>query len=222
MARQARFLLAGRPHLIEQRGHNGTAIAIDDEDRRQWRALLRDAAAATRVVLHAWGLGPDRFRLLVTPPSAAALSRMMQTLGRRYVGTFNARHARSGTLFDGRFRACLVEDGEWALTSMWYVESLAGADPEVSSLAHHLGDIVDPSISDPPAYWALGNTPFDRHLAWRRRVDAGADEARRAAIARALSSGRPCGSADFVAALQRDSSTVLVVRPRGRPLRSRA
>lgn len=218
MARQPRFLLAGRPHLIEQRGHNGADIAHDDEDARQWLALLRDAAAAHRVVLHAWGLGRDRFRLVATPPSSAqALSRMMQTLGRRYVGSFNARHRRSGTLFDGRFQACLVEDGEWTLASMRYAELVGAAESGASSQPHHLGDAVDPAISDPPAYWALGNTPFDRHLAWRRLIEAGSPEAERAAIARALRSGRPWGSESFVAALQRESSASLIPRPRGRP-----
>lgn len=217
MARQPRFLLANRPHLIEQRGHNGAAIAHDDEDRRRWLALLRDAAAAHRVVLHAWGLGRDRFRLLATPPSAAALSRMMQTLGRRYVGAFNARHGRSGTLFDGRFQVCLVEDGEWTLASMQHVEALPAADGGLSSLPHHLGDHVDPALSDPPAYWALGNTPFDRHLAWRHRLEAGVTDAEREVIARALRSGRPLGSARFVEELQRDSGARLVPRPRGRP-----
>lgn len=217
MARQPRFLLAGRPHLIEQRGHNGAAIVHDDEDGRQWLALLRDAAAAHRVVLHAWGLARDRFRLLVTPPNALALSRMMQSLGRRYVGAFNARHGRSGTLFDGRFQVCLVEEGEWTLASMRHVEALAAAEAGLSSLPHHLGDRVDPAISDPPAYWALGNTPFDRHLAWRHRIEAGSSEGERDAIARALRSGRPWGSARFVMELQRDSGTPLVARPRGRP-----
>jgi putative transposase len=217
MARQPRFLLAGHPHLVEQRGHNGAPIVLDVDDRRQWLDMLRDAAASTRVVLHAWGLGAGCFRLLVTPPAPDALSRMMQTLGRRYVGAFNARHHRSGTLWDGRFLACLVESGECALTSMRYVESLSGVEGGLSSLPHHLGDEVDPAISDLPAYWALGNTPFDRHATYRARSDAGATVAERAAIERALKSGRPFGSADFVAALQRGTGTVLVPRPRGRP-----
>lgn len=219
MARQPRFLLAGHPHLIEQQGHNGAPIALDAEDRRCWLAMLRDAAAAHQVVLHAWGLGSGAFRLLATPPTPTSLSKMMQTLGRRYVGAFNARHGRSGTLWDGRYRACLVEGGEWVLTAMCHAEDLGLGDGGISSLPHHLGDLVDPAVADLPAYWALGNTPFDRHAAYRHRIDAGAGEGERLAIERALRGGRPLGSPSFIAALQRETGTVLVPRPRGRPAR---
>lgn len=217
MARQPRFLLAGQPHLVEQRGHNGAPIALDDADQLQWLAILRDAVASNRVVLHAWSLGASGFSLLLTPPTPQALSRTMQTLGRRYVGWFNVRHGRTGTLWDGRFRTCAVEEGAWALTAMRQVEAPSTAEARLSSLPHHLGDQVDPAISDLRAYWALGNTPFDRQAAYRRRLEAGPDATERLAIERALRSGRPLGGAAYIAALQQDSGTVLVPRPRGRP-----
>ena len=217
MARQPRFLLAGQPHLIEQRGHNGAPVVLDDDDRQQWLALLRDAVASNRVVLHAWSLGASGFSLLLTPPTPLALSRTMQTLGRRYVGWFNARHGRTGTLWDGRYRACVVEEGEWALCAMRQVEAPSAIERHRSSLPHHLGDQVDPAISDLRAYWSLGNTPFDRQAAYRRRLETGATEAVRLAIERSLRSGRPLGDPVFIATLQRDSSTALVPRPRGRP-----
>jgi putative transposase len=224
MARQPRFLLGGQAHLVEQLGHNGASIVVSDDDRRLWVEILRDAAASNRVLLHAWALGDDRFRLLVTPPTAEALSRMMQTLGRRYVGSFNTRHGRSGTLWDGRYRACVVESGAWELAAMRYVETLPAAEAlevsaagPASSRPHHLGARVDPALSDVPAYWALGNTPFDRHAAWRDRLDAGADKAERDTVEAALRSGRPLGGAAFVASLQVTASRPLAARPRGRP-----
>ena len=64
-----------------------------------------------RVALHAYALLDDAVQLLLRPPSDAALSRMMQALGRRYVAAFNRRHGRSGTLWDGRFRAGVVQPG---------------------------------------------------------------------------------------------------------------
>ncbi len=221
MARQPRFLLAGQPHLVLQQGHNRNPIARDEDDRLHWLVLLRDTAATHRVVLHAWGLGSDRFALLLTPPSALALSRMMQTLGRRYVGWFNARHGRSGTLWDGRFRACVVEGGAWLLAAMHHVEGLPGghdggspgvsqAPLTASSLAHHLGRVVDPALSDIAAYWALGNTPFDRQAVYGRQADAGLSARQRDAIEAALRGGRPLGSAAWVATLQQGSARPLL------------
>lgn len=228
MARQPRFLLAGQPHLVLQQGHNRNPIAADEDDRQHWLALLRDTAATHRVVLHAWGLGSDRFALLLTPPSAQALSRMMQTLGRRYVGWFNARHGRSGTLWDGRFRSCVVEDGAWLLAAMHHVEGLPGgpdggppgdatALPAASSLAHHLGRVVDPALSDVAAYWALGNTPFDRQAVYGRQADAGLSARQRDAIETALRGGRPLGTAAWIATLQQGAARPLLPGRPGRP-----
>jgi len=227
MARQSRFLLAGQVHLVLQQGHNRTGIVRDDVDRQHWLALLRDTAATHRVVLHAWGLACEHFGLLVTPPTPQALSRMMQALGRRYVGWFNARHGRSGTLWEGRFRACVVEDGAWVLAAMHFVEGSATAEggtntdalsgPVLSSLAHHLGQVVDPALSDVGAYWALGNTPFERHAAYLRQAGAGLTPRQRTAIESALRSGRPLGSAHYLAQLQQDAPRPLLPRSRGRP-----
>ena len=237
MARQPRFLLAGQPHLVLQQGHNRSLIVCDEEDRLQWLALLRDTAATHRVVLHAWGLASDRFALLLTPPSPQALSRMMQTLGRRYVGWFNARQGRSGTLWDGRFRACVVEDGAWLLAAMHHVEGLHGghdrgqdgdalpdapASAAASSLAHHLGRVVDPALSDVAAYWALGNTPFDRQVVYGRQAEAGLSTRQREAIAAALRGGRPLGSAKWVARLQQESAQPLLPGRPGRPRKAPA
>ena len=71
-------------------------------------------------------------------------------------------------MWEGRYRGHLVADGPPLLACMRYVEQQA-AEPEAgwSSLPHHLGQRRDPLLTDPPAYWALGNTPFDREAAYR-------------------------------------------------------
>ncbi len=235
MARQPRFLLAGQVHLVVQQGHNGGPVVLHQEDSRQWLLFLRDAVATHKVVLHAWRLGRDGFSLLVTPPTSQALSRMLQTLGRRYAGWFNARHGRSGTLWGGRFRSCVVEAGPWVLVAMNYVEgapSTAGPlsetqsglqsdlhsePPAQSSLAHHLGQAVDRGLSDVAAYWDLGNTPFERYAAYRGRADTGLASQQIDTIERSLRSGRPIGSVEFITQLEQDAARTLAPRQRGRP-----
>jgi putative transposase len=226
MARQPRFLLPGEAHLIQQAGHNGAVIAHDDDDRRQWLGLLRDAAATHRIRVHAWALDRDAFRLLLTPPAAPALSRLMQALGRRYVGWFNARHGRSGTLWDGRFQACLVEPGAPVLAAMRFVEAPAtavgGATAAAlaSSLAHHVGQSPDPLVSDADTYWALGNTPFERQAAYRALTESGLSAKERADMAACLRSGRPFGSDAYIGRLQPATARPLVPGQRGRPRRA--
>lgn len=217
MARQPRFVLPGQVHLVMQRGHNGAAIVHDAADAATWQDILRDVAATQRIAVHAWHLGDSRFRLLVTPPQATALSRLVQDLGRRYVGAFNARHGRSGTLWDGRFRCAMVEPGACEMDALLYVEASADDDPARSSRAHHLGLCAETWLSDPPAYWSLGNTPFERQGTWRARLDQGLSAQRLAQIELALSRGTPLASLQRLQELQVGSPRRLVARPRGRP-----
>ncbi len=220
MARQARFILAGFAHLVRQRGHNAGAVAHDAVDQQRWLEVLRDVAATHKVVLHGWSLQATEYRLLLRPPSAQALSRMIQDLGRRYVAAFNARHHRQGTLWAGRFQCAAVEGGELELAALAFVEQVEPLSPAASSGAHHLGDMHDATLVDPPAYWALGNTPFDRHMAWRQRLEAGLDATSAARVLGALSTGRPLAAAQTLTALQPLTAMPLKPRPRGRPRRA--
>lgn len=229
MARQARLAIAGHPHHLMVKGNNGQGIFVDDEDRRRWLQQLADTLREHALVLHAYVLMPNHVHLLLTPPSPQALSRAMQALGRRYVSYFNARHHRTGTLWEGRFRAHPVGEPLEVLRCMRFIETnplragLVLALPEAawSSLPHHLGATRDALITEPAAYWQLGNTPFERDAAYRAWVDQGvpADETRR--LMAALRGGRPLGSATYVAELEALTARSLRPRPRGRPRKLR-
>jgi putative transposase len=229
MARLLRLALGGHAHLAAQRGHDGGAIVRDDADRQSWLALLRDAAVTHRVDVHAWALLDNEFQLVATPSSPEGLSRLMQTLARRHAAAFNRRHARSGTLWDGRYRAALLQPGAWLVDAMLLVElqpARAGlmadaADWPWSSLRHHLGAQRDPGITECGAWWKLGNTPFDREAAWRRRAAEGLPPQRVARLEAAVRRGWPVGEAEFLGALQTQVDKPLSPRPRGRPARTR-
>lgn len=225
MARLPRIIVAGLPHHVVQHGHDGQPIVRDDEDRRTLLALLRDAAVTYRVEVHAWALLDDHVHLVVTPGEAASLGRMFQALGRRYVAAFNRRHGRSGTLWNGRFRAAVLQPGPRLLDAMRYVEQhpvRAGLTEDAaqyawSSLAHHLGSRTDPLVTDPPALWALGNTPFEREAAYRRLIETPLRPETVAEITAATRRGWPWVSADFAEKHANLASPSLKRRPRGRP-----
>jgi len=184
------------------------------------RNILREHPLA----LHAYVLMPNHVHLLVTPDEPGAMGRVVQSLGRRYVGGFNARHHRSGTLWEGRYRAHVV-GGADVLRCMRFIElnpQRAGLasdllDPAWSSLPHHLGALRDPLITEPPAYWSLGNTPFEREAAYRAWSEQGVSANDKDRIVAALRSGRPLGDAAYVAELERLTARALGPRPRGRP-----
>jgi putative transposase len=225
MARQARLTLPGHPHHLLVRGNNRQAIFVDDEDRHRLLSQLAEVVREQPLALHAYVLMPNHLHLLATPHSAEALGRAVQSLGRRYVGAFNHRHGRSGTLWEGRYRAHPVGGADNVLACMRFIElnpqrvGLAiGLDEYPwSSLVHHLGGPRDPLITEPPAYWALGNTPFDREASYREWVEQGVTAAEVQRMVAALVSGRPLGDASYIAGLEKLTGRSLVPGRRGRP-----
>lgn len=226
MARLTRLSLPGLPHHVMQIGHSRQPIFVDDDDRQAWCEHLREASLVARVDVHAYVLLDNHVHLLATPrETATSLSVMMQSLGRRYVAGFNRRHGRSGTLWEGRFRAALVDPDERLLACMRYVDThpqrsglvARAADYRWSSCAHHLGSLRDPLVVDPACYWALGNTPFEREGAYRAYLDEGVAPAEARAISSATRRGWPIAGDQarlrFAAQLGRDATP----RPRGRP-----
>lgn len=225
MARLPRLILPGQPHHVILRGNNRQAIFFSDLDRQHLLATLSEVATLYGVSVHAYVLMDNHFHLLATPPAADALSRMMQALGRRYVGWFNARHQRTGTLWEGRFRAGLIEGERHLLACMRYIELnpvraglCAQADEwPWSSAAHHLGLSRQPLITEHPLYWSMGNTPFEREHAYREFVAQGVSGHEQTQFTEAVLRGRPVASEAFLKPLAGEHDRVLSRRPRGRP-----
>ena len=72
--------------------------------------VKRLRSSVIKVAVHAWVLMTIHVHLLCTPNTPTAISHMMQSLGRCYVQYFNRRYQRSGTLWEGRFRSCMVNE----------------------------------------------------------------------------------------------------------------
>lgn len=220
MARLPRLSIAGLPHHVIQRGLSGRPIFVDDDDRRAYLAALRAAAADCGVAVHAYALLPDEVHLLVTPAEPAALSRMMQKIGRRHVAAINRRHGGRGTLWEGRFRAGVLEPRRYLLPAMQLIETLpvrrglaaAAADYAWSSASHHLGQRHDAVIAEHAAYWGLGNTPFERELAYRRLMEHALTAVEERKMIDAAEKGWGLGLAESIPAPRR-----LQPLPRGRP-----
>jgi len=117
-----RFDLAGIPLHIVQRGNNRLPCFLDDADRTRYLRALEEALPRHDCALHAWVLMANHVHLLVTPAGAGAISRMMHTLGSNYATCFTSRHGRTGTLCEGRSKACLVDTDTYLLRCYRYIE----------------------------------------------------------------------------------------------------
>lgn len=214
MARLPRLALPGYAHYVIQRGHNGQSVFEDAGDRGAYRAALIAAAGVEPVQVHAVALLDGEVQLLVTPGDAGALSRFMQAVNRRFVAAFNRRHGRSGTLWDGRFRAAVVEPGPLRLQALVLIDGVAA--PEHTSAGHRLGGPRDAVAADPPEYWALGNTPFEREAAYRALLAEGVPVSTAEMLRRAALGGWAAGL-PTAAAGGEEGGRPLTPRPRGRP-----
>ncbi len=225
MARLPRLALAEHLHLVVQQGHSGRAVFLQDQDRQDFLAMLHDAAHALQVAVHAYVLLDNEVRLLATPSKDDSLGRLMQALGRRYVSAFNRRHGRSGTLWNGRFRSCVLQASTWLLPATVALESLpvhaglvaSATDWPWSSARHHLGQQRTALITEHPAYWGLGNTPFERELAHANLLMEGVVIEHRAALDAAVRAAKVCGDAGFCGEVAQRLGRAVQPRRRGRP-----
>jgi len=226
MSRLPRLAVAGQPHLILLRAVQ--PLFVDDEDRRLFVTTLGRAAATCRVALHAYVLLDVEAMILATPEDASGLSLMMQSLGRSYVAAFNRRHGRRGTLWQGRYRAAVIEPAAWLVDCMRFVESAPlrfglpnAADCEWSSAPHHIGRRPDPIVTDHTLYWRLGNTPFDREANYRTLLEQALTTSKAHRIEEAATKGWALGSERFLQEIGQRTTRRLKPTPRGRPTRLR-
>lgn len=216
MARLPRLVVPGHAHVVVQRGHGDRPVFADDIDRTTYLAALRESAPASGVQLLAWALLEDRVLLLARPEAATGISRLLQSVGRRYVSAYNRRHGRAGTLWDGRFRCAPVEPGSTLLNLLVWIDGMA-ADPAQTSAGLRLAGHRDPLLAHPQEYWALGNTPFEREAAYRRRLGEGFAPPQTKAWQHAAMGGWAIGSLAFTDELAAQTPRPVRPRPPGRP-----
>lgn len=225
MARPPRFVAIQQPHLLAQSALDGMFLCQENDDFVNFLALLKNSAKISKVAIHGYALLPRSVMIIATPYAADSLSGLMQWIGRRYVPYFNRKYGRAGALWGARFRAAVVEAPDHFLPACQYVEespvreglaSNAGEYPW-SSFRAHAGREHNGLLTDHQAYWALGNTPFDREAAYQRRLEQALPASERQLIESALRGGWVIGSAAFAESLQKDAGRRLLPGKRGRP-----
>ncbi len=116
MPRQPRFVIPVHPQHVIIRGNNREAIFYSDEDYRFSLDKLKKACDKHQCDLHAYVLMTNHVHLLMTLHTESGISKAMQMLGRYYVQYFNYTCHRTGTLWDGRYKAALIDSENYMLT----------------------------------------------------------------------------------------------------------
>jgi putative transposase len=205
MARRLRYILPGVALHIVQRGVNRAMCFRGDADYLVYLSHLRQLSLKYGCAIHAYCLMTNHVHLLLTPDTPESCIRLMRDLGRRYVPYFNRRHQRTGTLWEGRFRSCIVESARYVLACYRYIELnpvRAGMVDEAgaylwSSHAANTGARHDASLSPHAELEAL-SAKLDRRCAQYSALFADRmDESSLQAIRDATNSGYPLVSKRF-------------------------
>ena len=176
MARLPRICLPGIPQHIIQRGNNRQVCFASDEDFSAYAHWLCEYSKKYRVAIHAWVFMTNHVHLLVTPETKDGISKLMQSLGRYYVRYFNFTYKRTGTLWEGRYKSCLVDADNYLLVCQRYIELnpvragmvTAPSDYRWSSYqANGLGRNIE-MFSPHEVYQGLGKTLKERTAAYRQ------------------------------------------------------
>lgn len=122
MARQPRYVLPGQPQHVIQRGNNRQAIFSTQNDYEYYLEKLSIAAQEYGCHVHAYVLMTNHVHLLLTPLFENSISNVMQVLGRYYVQYFNYHYNRTGTLWEGRYKASLIDTEHDLFRCMRYIE----------------------------------------------------------------------------------------------------
>jgi len=225
MARLARIYVPDQPQHVILRGLAQQTAFSDEADYALFIDTLRLAARDYHLAVHSYVLMPDSVHLLVTPRDETSLPKTMQAVGRRYVAYFNRRHGRRGTLWEGRYRATVIEGAHYFLICSRLVElspvrhHLVSAPEQHrwSSYAHHIGLTLDPLVTDHPLYWALGNTPFERQHAYKELCEQPLDLRTIDELQQATLKGWVLGSETYRAWAAREANRRISPLQRGRP-----
>jgi len=168
--------------------------------------MLQELAAEHGCAIHAYVLMTNHVHLLLTPQQVDSAGLLMKNLGQRYVQLVNRRHGRSGSLWEGRFRSCIVDSDQYLLRCYRYIEmnpvraSMVGNPAHYPWSSFHANSLGAPSplISPHAQFNALGHDGDERRDAYRALFAEPLTDSELRQIRDATNGGFALGGAEFV------------------------
>lgn len=217
MARFARVVVSDIPHHVTQRGNARQVVLGTDTDRITYLGLLRQYSELHGLSLLGYCLMSNHVHLIVVPHSPDALARSLRQTHGRFATYWNARQSSTGHVWQGRFYSCTLDESHlWK--ALRYVERnpvrarMVESAPQWpwSSAAAHCGtEPPNPMLQMEP--WRSRWTPAQ----WSEFLAVTQSPLEINKLRRSTYTGRPLGTPEFVAALEKSTARNLTPRKPG-------
>ena len=211
MPRLPRYVIPGQPQHIIQRGNNRNVIFAAEMDYLFYLDKLGELSRRLDCDLHAYVLMTNHVHLLITPQEEGGVGKALQMMGRYYVQYFNHTYQRTGTLWEGRYKATLIDSETYLLTCMRYIE----LNPVRAGMVNHPSEYPwssyrynalgkpDPLLTPHLQYRRLGKTDEERQAAYRQLFRRHIPEASLAEIRETTNKGWVLGNDRFKQRIQK-------------------
>ncbi|MDT8311713.1 MAG: transposase, partial [Methylophaga sp.] len=194
-----------------------------DEDYLFYLEKLADACEPYGCQVHAYVLMTNHVHLLMTPLEPGAIGKVMQSVGRRYVQYFNYGYRRTGTLWEGRYKASLIDSERYALTCYRYIElnpvraGMVESPADYRWSSYHVNALgkQDDVVSAHFCYEALGDNDEIRRQRYRDLFAYAIDGASLDEIRQTVNKGWALGSEKFKREVEALLALKVSPQPRG-------
>jgi putative transposase len=211
-----------------QRGNSRQAVFFSDDDYAAYLGWLREGAEKYGCAIHAYVLMTNHVHLLLTPQSRDSISKAIQYVGRHYVTYVNHLYGRSGTLWEGRHKGCVVSSDDYLLSCMQYIElnpvragmTATPAEYPWSSYASNAIGHADRLMTPHANYLALGRGEGDRLYAYRELFRGALEPEQVHNIRATLQTGTPLGNDRFREQIEKTLKCKVGQARRGKPSKS--
>jgi len=206
MARLSRIVIPNQPLHIMQRGNNRQDIFESEDDMFRIKEDIEYSLSKSNCHLHAYVIMSNHLHLLITPDDKVQLSRFMQSMANRYVRYYNAKHQRTGTIWEGRFKSCLVDSDNYLFSLYKYIEM----NPVKANMVEYAADYLwssyhcnalgesDKLITEHKLYTCLGSNSEERYTRYKELFsELSISQQQEEQITKATLAGEVYGSTGF-------------------------
>lgn len=223
MPRQPRFALPGQPQHIIQVGNNRQNIFHSDRDYRYYLSKLEEKCFEHKLYIHSYVLMPNHTHILATPYTNYSVSKVLQSLGRCYAQYFNHTHNRTGSLFEGRYRATIIDASTYLLKCYQYIEQnpvragLVAKPSEYCWSSHRYNalGVKNDVLTPHRKYMSLSSDTETRYIEYQKMCDVILDESVVNEITEATNKSWVLGSSGFKSFIEKSLNRRSSPKPRG-------